>query len=53
MSDERKDDKGRPIPATPPEKTPKREERVTPIRIPNDPPEDEWVAIIIKNQKMI
>ena len=49
MNDERKDDNGRPSPL--PESTPKREERIKPIKIPNDPPEDEWVIVIIKNQK--
>lgn len=41
MSDEKRDDKGRPIPCPQPKPTPKKEERITPIRIPNDPPEDE------------
>ena len=41
MNDERKDDKGRPAPKPSPDSTPKREERIKPPRIPNDPPEDE------------
>lgn len=40
MNNERRDDKGRPVPC-PPEPTPKKEERIKPIKIPNDPPEDE------------
>ena len=52
MSDERKDDKEKSVPL-PPGTSPKRKERIIPIKIPNDPPEDEWIISILKNQKRI